>query len=69
MEVRKTAEVLLKMSWDSPYSNSFNMDYEYEDEQYDDDNDLYNDEPQNSDEDTEDASETDTGRKHSTIPI
>ncbi|XP_019878768.1 sin3 histone deacetylase corepressor complex component SDS3 isoform X2 [Aethina tumida] len=49
------------MSWDSPYSNSFNMDYEYEDEQYDDDNDLYNDEPQNSDEDTEDASETDTG--------
>ncbi|CAH0549318.1 unnamed protein product [Brassicogethes aeneus] len=49
------------MSWGSPYSNSYNMDFDYDDDQYDDDNDLDDNDLPNSDEDTEDASETDTG--------
>ncbi|KAJ8947649.1 hypothetical protein NQ318_009533 [Aromia moschata] len=54
----------------SPYSNSYNQDYEYDEEKYDDEEDRENDEPQEeSDEDTEDASETDNGRQEEPLEI
>ncbi|KAJ8958197.1 hypothetical protein NQ314_006450 [Rhamnusium bicolor] len=54
----------------SPFSNSFNQDYDYDDERFDDEEDRENDEPLlQSDEDTEDASETDTGRQEEPLEI
>lgn len=47
----------------SPYSNSYNHDYEFEEEKYEDDEDKEQNEPDESDEDTEDASETDAGKE------
>ncbi|KAJ8983705.1 hypothetical protein NQ317_009140 [Molorchus minor] len=61
----------MKMSYmGSPYSNSYNQDYDYEDDKYDEEEDRENDEPrEESDEDTEDASETDTGRQEEPLEI
>ncbi|XP_008196143.2 sin3 histone deacetylase corepressor complex component SDS3 [Tribolium castaneum] len=54
----------------SPYSNSYNQDYEYEDDNFDDEDDRENEDPHDdSDEDTEDASETDTGRHEEPLEI
>ncbi|CAH1378570.1 unnamed protein product [Tenebrio molitor] len=54
----------------SPYSNSYNQDYEYEDDNFDDEDDRENEDPcDESDEDTEDASETDTGRHEEPLEI
>ncbi|XP_018576841.1 sin3 histone deacetylase corepressor complex component SDS3 [Anoplophora glabripennis] len=54
----------------SPYSNSYNQDFEYDDDRYEDEDDRENDEPQDeSNEDTEDASETDTGRQEEPLEI
>ncbi|KAG5900095.1 hypothetical protein JTB14_016064 [Gonioctena quinquepunctata] len=54
----------------SPYSNSYNQDFDYDDEKYDDEDDKEQEEPlDESDEDTEDASETDAGRHQEPLEI
>lgn len=55
----------------SPYSNSYNQDFEYEDDKYQDEEDEKEPEEHHgeSDEDTEDASETDTGRQEEPLEI
>lgn len=47
----------------SPFSNTYNHEYEYEEDKYEDDEEKEQDEQDESDEDTEDASETDAGMK------
>ncbi|CAH1985715.1 unnamed protein product [Acanthoscelides obtectus] len=54
----------------SPYSNSYNQEFDYTDERYLDEEPEREDELQDeSDEDTEDASETDTGRQEEPLEI
>lgn len=45
----------------SPYSNSYNHEYDFEEDKFEDDEEKGQDEQDESDEDTEDASETDAG--------
>nr|CAH7716370.1 unnamed protein product [Callosobruchus chinensis] len=54
----------------SPYSNSYNQEFEYSDDRYLEEEAERDDEIQDeSDEDTEDASETDTGRQEEPLEI
>ncbi|KAK9889534.1 hypothetical protein WA026_006889 [Henosepilachna vigintioctopunctata] len=54
----------------SPYSNSYYQEYDFDDDKYEEDDDQENNEPhEQSDEDTEDASETDTGHNDEPLEI
>lgn len=62
------AEIHIMSLLGSPYSNSYNHEYDFDEDKYEDDEEKDQDEQEESDEDTEDASETDAG-KYMTVCI